>query len=96
MKAESIRRAAVIGAGTMGHGIAQALASCGIATVLCDVSREQVERGLARIRANLDKGVERGKVDASARDQTAFTAAWCSGRSASSSSTLSPTRGRTP
>jgi 3-hydroxybutyryl-CoA dehydrogenase len=70
MDADSIRRAAVIGAGTMGHGIAQTLAACGIATVLCDVSREQIDRGLARIRSNLDKGVERGKLDPTAREQT--------------------------
>jgi 3-hydroxybutyryl-CoA dehydrogenase len=68
MEARSMRRAAVIGAGTMGHGIAQALAQCGIQTCLCDIAPEAVERGLAGVRSNLEKGVERGKVSASERD----------------------------
>jgi len=68
MNAESIQRAAVIGAGTMGHGIAQVLAMCGVETRLFDVDEAAVERGLAKIRGNLDKGVERGKVSAEARD----------------------------
>ena len=62
MNATDIRTAAVIGAGTMGHGIAQVLAQSAIATRLYDVMPTQVERGLAAIRANLAKGVEKGKV----------------------------------
>lgn len=69
MDANSIQKAAVLGAGTMGHGIAQVLAMCGIETTLFDVDGEAVERGIARVRANLDKGVERGKVEASLRDE---------------------------
>jgi 3-hydroxybutyryl-CoA dehydrogenase len=68
MDANGMRRAAVLGAGTMGHGIAQVLALCGIATRLFDVDAGAVERGLAAARANLDQGVEKGKVDAAARD----------------------------
>ena len=68
MKADDIRIAAVIGAGTMGHGIAQVLAIAGIETRLHDVMAGMVERGLGAARANLDKGVERGKVDPDARD----------------------------
>jgi 3-hydroxybutyryl-CoA dehydrogenase len=67
MNAEGIQRAAVIGAGTMGHGIAQVLAMCGIETRLFDVDEAAVERGLSKIRGNLDKGVDRGKVSAEAR-----------------------------
>ncbi|MAF64390.1 MAG: 3-hydroxybutyryl-CoA dehydrogenase [Planctomycetes bacterium] len=70
MEASRIEVAAVIGAGTMGHGVAQVLAMCGIGARLFDVDATAVERGLARVRANLDKGVERGKVEASARDET--------------------------
>lgn len=66
MKAEEIASAAVIGAGTMGHGIAQILAMTGIQTQLFDVDSGAVERGLGKIRANLEKGVERGKVTAEA------------------------------
>jgi 3-hydroxybutyryl-CoA dehydrogenase len=68
MKAEDIRIAAVIGAGTLGHGIAQVLATAGIETRLYDVMPGMVERGLGSARANLDKGVEKGKVDAKVRD----------------------------
>ncbi|HST22208.1 MAG TPA: 3-hydroxyacyl-CoA dehydrogenase family protein [Blastocatellia bacterium] len=57
-----IEKIALIGAGTMGHGIAQVAAQAGFDVVLEDVSEEFVSRGLARIRDNLKKGVERGKV----------------------------------
>ena len=66
--AQDIQKATVIGAGTMGHGIAQVLAMCGVEVRLTDVSAEVLEKGLGRVRANLDKGVEKGKVDASKRD----------------------------
>ncbi len=61
-------RMVVLGAGTMGHGIAQVAAQSGFETVLVDVEETLVQRGLARIRDNLAKGVERGKVEAAARD----------------------------
>lgn len=67
MVAPPIGKVAVIGAGTMGHGIAQAAAMAGHETVLCDVDAAQLERALARIEATLDKGVRLGKVAESAR-----------------------------
>jgi 3-hydroxybutyryl-CoA dehydrogenase len=66
--AVEIEKAAVVGAGTMGHGIAQALAMCGVATVLVDVDAAALERGLASVRSNLDKGVEKAKLSAAERD----------------------------
>jgi 3-hydroxybutyryl-CoA dehydrogenase len=69
MNAQDVKIAAVIGAGTMGHGIAQVLAMCGIQTRLFDVDEGAVKAGLDKVRANLDKGVERGKVSLEARDQ---------------------------
>jgi 3-hydroxybutyryl-CoA dehydrogenase len=57
-----IRRLAVIGAGTMGRGIAQAAAAAGFDVVLQDVSSEIVRNGLAAIRQVLDEGVARRKV----------------------------------
>ncbi len=57
-----IRKVAVIGAGTMGHGIAQVCAAAECDVVLLDTTEELAERGLARIRANLDEGVLRGKI----------------------------------
>ena len=63
-----IERVAVIGAGTMGHGIAQVASMAGQQVQLFDLDAQVVERALARVRSNLDKGVERGKVDAASRD----------------------------
>lgn len=57
-----IDRVAVLGAGTMGHGIAQVCAAAGCTVRLQDISDDAVDRGLERIRGNLDKGVDRGKV----------------------------------
>ncbi len=57
-----IDRVAVLGAGTMGHGIAQVCAAAGCTVRLQDISDDAVDRGLERIRGNLDQGVDRGKV----------------------------------
>ncbi|HBF22308.1 MAG TPA: 3-hydroxyacyl-CoA dehydrogenase [Planctomycetes bacterium] len=54
-----IRKYAVVGAGNMGSGIAQKIASEGHRVTLLDVSPEQVEKGLAGIAATLEAGVER-------------------------------------
>ncbi len=70
MNAANMKTAAVIGAGTMGHGIAQVLAMSGLDTRLFDIDPDAVERGLAMIAANLDKGVARGKVASVQRDET--------------------------
>lgn len=70
MNAESIKTCAVIGAGTMGHGIAQALAQCGVRARLFDLDQGAVDRGLQQIRMNLDKGVEKGKVSEAQRTST--------------------------
>lgn len=65
---DRIRTIAVLGAGTMGHGIAQVAAQAGCRAVLYDVDAAAAERAVAKVRGNLDKGVELGKVDAVARD----------------------------
>ncbi|MCC7070031.1 MAG: 3-hydroxyacyl-CoA dehydrogenase family protein [Deltaproteobacteria bacterium] len=65
-----IERALVVGAGTMGHGIAQVLAAAGIEVTLVDVAQDLVDRGLQRIKANLESGVAKGKVTAAAKDAT--------------------------
>jgi 3-hydroxybutyryl-CoA dehydrogenase len=70
MRIDDVRRVAVLGAGTMGHGIAQVAAMAGWEVVLYDVAEDFVARGLERIGENLDKGVERGKVSAADRDAT--------------------------
>ena len=65
-----VRRVAVLGAGTMGHGIAQAAAAAGYEVVLRDVEETFVEKGLRSIESNLSKGVERGKVTDEERART--------------------------
>jgi 3-hydroxybutyryl-CoA dehydrogenase len=58
----------VLGAGTMGHGIAQVAAMADHEVTLRDVEERIVEDGLASIRENLAGGIERGKVTADERD----------------------------
>src|SRR5438445_10026932 len=64
-----VKTIAVIGAGTMGRGIAYAAAFGGYHTVLEDVSRQVLEQGVAWIRQSFDEGVARGKVEAGVRDR---------------------------
>jgi 3-hydroxybutyryl-CoA dehydrogenase len=59
---------AVLGAGTMGHGIAQVSAGVGCNVRLYDIDEAAVQAGLTRIRGNLDAGIERGKVSEAERD----------------------------
>jgi 3-hydroxybutyryl-CoA dehydrogenase len=65
---DEVRTIAVIGAGTMGLGIAQVAAAAGYGVRLADASAEQRERALAQIRANLDAAVAKGKLTADDRD----------------------------
>ncbi|HZN95411.1 MAG TPA: 3-hydroxybutyryl-CoA dehydrogenase [Myxococcales bacterium] len=58
----AISAVGVVGAGTMGHGIAQVAAQAGYSTVLYDVAKELWEKGLQRIAQNLEAGVAKGKV----------------------------------
>jgi 3-hydroxybutyryl-CoA dehydrogenase len=64
-----VRRAAVIGAGTMGSGIAQATATAGWDTMLCDVRADQVLNALTAIEKTLAGAVSRKKMTAEMRDQ---------------------------
>jgi 3-hydroxybutyryl-CoA dehydrogenase len=65
-----IRSIGVVGAGTMGHGIAQVAAQAGYDTSLYDVTRELAEGGLARIGENLQQGIDKGKVKPEERTAT--------------------------
>ncbi|HVG56144.1 MAG TPA: 3-hydroxyacyl-CoA dehydrogenase NAD-binding domain-containing protein [Vicinamibacterales bacterium] len=56
-----INTVAIIGAGTMGGGIAMACANAGLQVVMSDTGAQQLETGLARIRANYDTSVKRGR-----------------------------------
>ncbi|MBT8491416.1 MAG: 3-hydroxyacyl-CoA dehydrogenase family protein [Deltaproteobacteria bacterium] len=66
--ADSVATLTVLGAGTMGAGIAHVAALAGISVTLRDIDEAVLERALSTIRANLDKGVARGKVEAADRD----------------------------
>lgn len=67
---ETIQTIAVVGAGTMGHGIAQVAAAAGFRVLLHDVDRESLARGVAAIETNLVKGIQRGKLTEDDRDRT--------------------------
>ena len=61
MSAAAVRRIGVVGAGTMGAGIAQVAALAAYETHLHDPYPEALERGLAAVRAGHEKGVQRGR-----------------------------------
>jgi 3-hydroxybutyryl-CoA dehydrogenase len=65
-----VRTIAVIGAGTMGRGIAYAAAVGGYRAILEDISDEMLEQGLQSIRQSLDEGIERGKVTPAQKAET--------------------------
>jgi 3-hydroxybutyryl-CoA dehydrogenase len=55
-----IRNISVIGAGTMGNGIAHVFAQYGFSVVLCDVKQEFLDRALSTIRTNFDRQIKKG------------------------------------
>ncbi|HSL82597.1 MAG TPA: 3-hydroxyacyl-CoA dehydrogenase NAD-binding domain-containing protein, partial [Thermoanaerobaculia bacterium] len=63
-----IRRIGVVGAGTMGHGIAQVAAGTGFEVTLVDVVPEALERGVERIEKGFARLVEKEKMSPEARD----------------------------
>jgi len=64
-----IRKAAVIGAGTMGGGIAMNFANAGIPVLLLETKLEALDRGLATIRKNYDNTLKKGKLTQEKFDQ---------------------------
>ncbi|HKO61947.1 MAG TPA: 3-hydroxyacyl-CoA dehydrogenase family protein [Pyrinomonadaceae bacterium] len=67
---QTIETIGVIGAGTMGHGIAQVAAGAGFRVVLRDVDRDSLARGVKAIERNLAKGIELGKLTEADCDST--------------------------
>jgi 3-hydroxyacyl-CoA dehydrogenase len=63
-KPREIKRAAVIGAGTMGGGIAMCFANAGVPVTIIETSREALDRGLATIAKNYQNTVTRGGLKA--------------------------------
>ena len=63
-----VRRILVIGAGTMGHGIAQVAAQSGYEVSLFDAMEGAAAGGLEKVRKSFEKGIEKGKVSPADRD----------------------------
>ena len=66
----AIQKVGVVGAGLMGHGIAQVSAGAGFPTVVREVSSEALGKGMGMIQKFLKGGVEKGKVTQEAMDKT--------------------------
>ncbi len=64
----SIQTVGIVGAGTMGNGIAQVCAVNDIRAVMVDINQAAVEKGLATIASSLDRLVKKDKLGAAARD----------------------------
>ena len=69
-------RIAVVGAGTMGHGIAQVAAVAGYQTRLTDANLSAKDAALARVRENLDGAVKRSKLSREDADAALHRLAW--------------------
>jgi len=63
-----IQRVGVVGAGTMGNGIAHVFARGGFEVILCDIEQRFLERGIATISQNLDREVGKNKITAADKD----------------------------
>jgi len=63
-----VRTIGIIGAGTMGSGIAQVATAAGLNAVLVDVSEAAVDKGVAIVARNLDRLVAKGKMSATDKD----------------------------
>ena len=70
MKLDQIQKIAVVGAGTMGQGIAQVSAMAGYQVLLYDIKAEMLDKAKAQITKQLDKGIERGKVTEALKAET--------------------------
>lgn len=66
----AIQQVGVVGAGTMGNGIAHVFARSGFNVVLCDVEQRFLDRGLSTIAKNLDREVAKSKITTDARTST--------------------------
>src|SRR5438067_1343884 len=65
----TLKKAAVVGAGTMGGGIAMSFANVGIPVTITDTTREALERGLQRIRENYAGTVQKGRLQQAEMDK---------------------------
>ncbi len=64
----SIQTIGIIGAGTMGNGIAQACATSGLQVVMVDINEAAVQKGIATVSGSLDRLIKKEKLTAAAKD----------------------------
>jgi len=64
----NLSKIGVIGAGTMGNGIAQVCAAAGLEVLMVDVSEAALDRGLASLSSSLDRLVKKGKLESAERN----------------------------
>lgn len=69
MTTDAVKRIAVIGAGTMGQGIAQLCASAGYPVMMYDIQPELTTIAIASIRKNLESSAEKGRITVAQKDQ---------------------------
>ena len=74
----TMQQVGVVGAGTMGNGIAQVFARSGFNVVLCDVEQRFLDRGLDMIGKNLEREVAKGTI--AAADKAAALASYIPAR----------------
>ncbi len=67
---ETIKKIAVIGAGTMGNGIAHVFAQNGFEVALVDINENALERALSTIKKNLDRMISKGAITEDSKAQT--------------------------
>ena len=75
---DDIHSVGVIGAGTMGQGIAQISALAGYKTILFDIEESALAKAVKAIEVNLDKGIEKGKVTESQKKEALSNLSQCS------------------
>src|ERR1041384_2411559 len=66
----AVNKLGVVGAGQMGQGIAQVAAQSGLNVIIVDAAPDFAQAGIGKIKKQLDRLVEKAKLDAAARDQT--------------------------
>ncbi|MBS3817772.1 MAG: 3-hydroxybutyryl-CoA dehydrogenase, partial [Candidatus Thermoplasmatota archaeon] len=64
-----IERIGVVGAGTMGHGIAQVSAATGYEVVIRDIKQEFLDEGMKGIKKSLSKSVEKDKISEEEKEE---------------------------
>ncbi|SCW60155.1 3-hydroxyacyl-CoA dehydrogenase [Sphingobium faniae] len=68
-KARPVKKAAIIGAGTMGGGIAMCFAGAGVPVTVIDATQEALDKGLERVRGNYATSVKRGSITQAQMDE---------------------------